>query len=180
MNNAKRVKDKESEMVENEQNGISAHKKMQPFEEYSQTVKIFKKKNRFIAIVFLIEFLIYSFFIMSIDAYDLHYRVTKEVENSITGENKFLTGVYTGETDFGYFIGDGTFEYKTGTVYVGTWKDNYMQGKGILNIPDEGIYEGEEYIENDNGEYIHYECPTVREMVEFLGYEVQVMRGDSY
>lgn len=143
MNNAKRVKDKESEMVENEQNVISAHKKMQPFEEYSQTVKIFKKKNRFIAIVFLIEFLIYSFFIMSIDAYDLHYRVTKEVENSITGENKFLTGVYTGETDFGYFIGDGTFEYKTGTVYVGTWKDNYMQGKGTLNIPDEGVYEGE-------------------------------------
>lgn len=44
----------------------------------------------------------------------------------------------------------------------------------------EGIYEGEEYIENDDGEYIHYDCPTTRELVKFLGYEVQTMRGDDY
>ena len=40
-----------------------------------------------------------------------------------------------------------------------------------------GIYEGEEYIENDDGECIHYDCPTTRELVKFLGYEVQTMRG---
>lgn len=44
----------------------------------------------------------------------------------------------------------------------------------------EGIYEGEEYIENGDGEYIHYDCPTTMELVEFLGYEVQTMRGDDY
>ena len=44
----------------------------------------------------------------------------------------------------------------------------------------EGIYEGEEYIENDDGEYIHYECPTTRELVKFLGYDIQIMRGDNY
>lgn len=44
----------------------------------------------------------------------------------------------------------------------------------------EGIYEGEEYIKNDDGGYIHFDCSTVREIVEFLGYEVQVMRGDDY
>ena len=43
----------------------------------------------------------------------------------------------------------------------------------------EGIYEGEEYIENDDGEYIHYDCSTVRELTEFLGYKVQIMRGDE-
>lgn len=44
----------------------------------------------------------------------------------------------------------------------------------------EGIYDGEEYIENDDGEYIHYDCPTTRELVKFLGFEVQTMRGDDY
>ena len=44
----------------------------------------------------------------------------------------------------------------------------------------EGISEGEEYVENDNGEYIHYVCPTARELVQFLGYEIQTMRGDDY
>ena len=44
----------------------------------------------------------------------------------------------------------------------------------------EGIYEGEEYIKNDDGEYIHYDCPTTRKLVEFLGYEVQTMRGEDY
>lgn len=44
----------------------------------------------------------------------------------------------------------------------------------------EGIYKGEEYIENDNGEYIHYDCATTRELVEFLGYEVQTMRCEDY
>ena len=44
----------------------------------------------------------------------------------------------------------------------------------------EGICEGEEYIKNDDGKYIHYDCPTTRELVEFLGYKVQIMRGDDY
>ena len=43
----------------------------------------------------------------------------------------------------------------------------------------EGIYEGEEYIKNDDGEYIHYDCPTIRELVEFLGHKVQIMRCDD-
>lgn len=43
----------------------------------------------------------------------------------------------------------------------------------------EGIYEGEEYIKNDDGEYIHYDCPTIRELAEFLGHKVQTIRGDD-
>ena len=48
------------------------------------------------------------------------------------------------------------------------------------SICGNGIYDGEEYIKNDDGEYIHYDCPTARELAEFLGYEIKTMRGDSH
>lgn len=59
---------------------------------------------------------------------------------------------------------------------------NYITPKAshYCSICDEGIYDGEEYIENDDGEYIHYDCPTARELAEFLGYEIKTMRGDNY
>lgn len=39
-----------------------------------------------------------------------------------------------------------------------------------------GIYEGEEYIENDNGDCRHYDCFTgTKEMLEWLGHKVMVM-----
>lgn len=59
---------------------------------------------------------------------------------------------------------------------------NYIpqRAKYYCDICGEGIYEGEEYIMNDNDEYIHYDCVTTRELVEFLGYEVQTMRGEDY
>ena len=40
----------------------------------------------------------------------------------------------------------------------------------------EGIRDGEEYIENSDGECIHWECFTsMRDLLEFLGYEIQTM-----
>ena len=42
-----------------------------------------------------------------------------------------------------------------------------------------GIEEGEEYIVNDDDKYIHFDCPTMRGLVEFLGHKVQIMRGDD-
>ena len=51
--------------------------------------------------------------------------------------------------------------------------DHYCSSCGV------GIYEGEEYIENDDGEYIHYDCPTTRELVEFLGYKVKTLMGED-
>lgn len=40
----------------------------------------------------------------------------------------------------------------------------------------DGIYEGEEYIENQYGEYRHYECfHEMKDMVDWLGYEVKIM-----
>lgn len=40
----------------------------------------------------------------------------------------------------------------------------------------EGIIDGDEYIENENGEYRHYECfSDLRELLEWLGYEIRTM-----
>ena len=44
------------------------------------------------------------------------------------------------------------------------------------SICQEGIYDGEEYIENDYGEYAHWECVDYgRDLVKFLGYEIHEM-----
>lgn len=47
------------------------------------------------------------------------------------------------------------------------------------SICGEGIYDGEEYVENDYGEFVHYDYLTIREMVEFLGYEVGIMGSED-
>ena len=48
------------------------------------------------------------------------------------------------------------------------------------SICNEGIYDGEEYIENDVGEYAHLECVDhVRDLVKFLGYEIKEMDSEQ-
>ena len=48
------------------------------------------------------------------------------------------------------------------------------------SICQEGIYNGEEYIENDDGEYAHWECFTsMRDLLEFLGYEILTMEENE-
>jgi len=42
----------------------------------------------------------------------------------------------------------------------------------------EGIYDGEEYIENLDGEYRHYECfYGMRELLEWLGFDIKMMNS---
>ena len=44
------------------------------------------------------------------------------------------------------------------------------------SICNEGIYDGEEYIENDCGDYAHWECVDyARDLAKFLGYEIKEM-----
>lgn len=53
---------------------------------------------------------------------------------------------------------------------------NYEPPKSnhYCSICGEGIYQGEDYVENSNDEYAHLECvDTGSEMAEFLGYEVK-------
>ena len=44
----------------------------------------------------------------------------------------------------------------------------------------EGIRDGEEYIENADGECMHRECFTsMKDLLEFLGYEIQTMEENE-
>lgn len=55
---------------------------------------------------------------------------------------------------------------------------NYIPPKAThyCSICGEGIYEGEEYIENDAGDYRHYDCfYGMRDLLEWLGYEIKTM-----
>ena len=48
------------------------------------------------------------------------------------------------------------------------------------SICNEGIYDGEEYIENDIGEYAHWECVSYgRDLAKFLGYEIKEMDDEN-
>lgn len=48
------------------------------------------------------------------------------------------------------------------------------------SICQEGILNGEEYIENDCGEYAHWECVDYgRDLVKWLGYEIKTMEVEN-
>lgn len=50
------------------------------------------------------------------------------------------------------------------------------KAKHYCDVCGEGIYEGEEYIVNDDGECRHYDCiRSTRDLLEWLGYEIKTM-----
>lgn len=58
---------------------------------------------------------------------------------------------------------------------------NYIPQRSgyYCDICGEGIYEGDEYIDNGDGEYRHYGCfQGIRELLTWLGYEVKTMTDD--
>lgn len=57
----------------------------------------------------------------------------------------------------------------------------YKENKSThyCSICGDGILEGEEYIENDCGEYAHWECVDYgRDLSRFLGYEIKTMEEE--
>ena len=53
------------------------------------------------------------------------------------------------------------------------------RSSGHCSICKEEIYNGEEYIENDYGEYAHWECADYgRDLVKFLGYKIKTMEDE--
>ena len=47
------------------------------------------------------------------------------------------------------------------------------------SICHEGIYDGEEYIVNDNEDYRHYDCFFgMKDLLEWLGYDIKTMEDD--
>ena len=58
---------------------------------------------------------------------------------------------------------------------------NYItkKAKHYCTICNEGILDGEEYIENDVGEYAHWECIDYgRDLARWLGHEIRTMEND--
>ena len=58
---------------------------------------------------------------------------------------------------------------------------NYTPSKAIhyCSICGVGIFDGEEYIENQDGEHRHYDCLLgMRELVEWFGYKVKIMEDE--
>ena len=57
----------------------------------------------------------------------------------------------------------------------------YKENKSThyCSICGDGIFEVEEYIENDCGEYAHWECVDYgRDLSRFLGYEIKTMEDE--
>ena len=55
---------------------------------------------------------------------------------------------------------------------------NYIPPKAshYCSICNEGIYDGEEYIENDCGEYAHWDCINgTKDLLEWFGYKIKTM-----
>ena len=55
---------------------------------------------------------------------------------------------------------------------------NYVMpnAKHFCSICKEGIYDGEEYITNNDGDIRHYECfYGMRDLLEWLGYKINTM-----
>lgn len=58
--------------------------------------------------------------------------------------------------------------------FVPKKKTNYY-----CSICGDGIYDGEEYIKNDVGDYAHWECiDRKKDLAEWLGYEIEIMEED--
>ena len=90
-----------------------------PQDEYKKWIRQRRVMSLLLALLLLAEaFLGHTLFSMEV-ADDLHNRLLLQIEHRTNGHIQFETGVYTGETDFGYLIGEGTFEFVSGTTYTG-------------------------------------------------------------
>lgn len=115
---------------------------LSPEEEFLQGKKK-RKTIRFSFGVFVfIQLLLCAIILFGINQNDLHNRVVNQLENNLSGQNTFRTGTYTGETDFGYLVGQGIFKFDSGSLYEGQFANNHFEGLGTLKIPSEGTYVG--------------------------------------
>ena len=118
--------------------------KILPFDVYCQEMQTIRKRKVYtILCLFFCELIIGILFSKLIIKHDFQYRVVREFQNRVNDEIELTTGVYRGETDFGYFFGEGTFLFESGASYEGKWNDGLMEGSGEFKIPSEGNYNGE-------------------------------------
>ena len=74
--------------------------------------------------------------------------------------------------------GCGVCEYDYG-ICAGCPNCNESVPKEICSICGEGIYSGEDYVENDYGGIAHWECVYYRDELEkFFDIKIKTMDGD--
>ena len=114
--------------------------KPHPNTEYQAAIQKQKAKKSLSITALIAETVVFVVLLAGIYTENLHYRSTKQLSYVLTGKGSFQSGTYTGDLDFGYFSGDGKFQFQSGTLYEGQWQDNEMNGTGGLKIPGEGVY----------------------------------------
>lgn len=102
----------------------------------SESVIVKKKhhgKNAVIAIVSVVAVLVGALLLIGFNT-DWLKRGYREVQNLLNSEVDFPNGQYTGNLSNGNLTGNGTFSFKTGEVYTGSWSDNDFSGDGELQF----------------------------------------------
>jgi hypothetical protein len=70
-------------------------------------------------------------------------RVYREMEMRSNGYIQLSMGTYRGETDFGFFDGQGAVLFNDGHSLSGSWDDNIIVGRAFEVFPSQGKYEGD-------------------------------------
>lgn len=141
MNGTKTDTSGNAELMElNQHNNL---KRLTPNEEYRKGIRRRRGRALLFVLLLLIEAQFGLLLLGSVIGENLHNRIMQQIEYTNDGQILFETGTYVGETDFGYLVGEGTFNFASGTVYTGQWRNNMMNGQGILKVPSEGTYTGD-------------------------------------
>ena len=115
-----------------------------PRERYIKAVKKRQKREQIKTFfVTAFEFVLLSAVVGITLMYNVPLRAVREVENNLRGSVSLPSGEYFGDTDFGLLSGEGKFNFDSGSVYSGSWKDNAMEGPGSLIVPSSGSYVGD-------------------------------------
>lgn len=160
-----------------------------PAEQYESAKRARNKKYKVISLIIIVQIVLFTFVFQLINKKDLNYRVYRELENAITGQNYFKTGTYIGDTDFGYLFGNGYFNFNSGSVYSGEFKNDYIDGIGVFNYLSEGKYEGEfacsqksgkgKFSWKDGSTYIgEFEKDALNGTGVYIGYDGTVFDGE--
>ncbi len=105
----------------------------------------------FAAVIIFAEIIAGLIYMNRINRLDIKRRLEREYEMRSKDSITLITGQYSGNTDFGYFFGEGRFDFNTGATYSGNWNENMPDGLGELKVPFEGVYRGDFDASHKNG-----------------------------
>ena len=108
-----------------------------------------------LAALAVIELMIGGYLYANLAKRNVPERLSREIQLLRTGTIALENGNYMGETDFGYFFGTGSFQFKSNASATGTWLDNQLSGQTEIQFPDQGSYTGEVQNSQRNGKGVY-------------------------